>query len=66
MTTLFESETIKIYMNPAGEVFVCNKIAKTTIRIGDTYEGFIVTAGNGDGKFEPWSVNGLPAFRVHL
>ena len=60
---LFEQGNLMVYKNSSDEIFVQN--GDTTIRITPFYKsGFKITAGNGKGRLEPTSVNGLPAFQV--
>jgi hypothetical protein len=60
---LFEDSTLVVYTNGSGEIFVERKSDdKVTIRVTPDHNDLTVTAAQA--RLTPWSVNGLPAFRV--
>jgi hypothetical protein len=60
MKTLFEDETMKIYMNPTNEPFILNKKTGVTLRFDVNRHNTLVTFDNA--RVSPTSIGGLPAF----
>jgi hypothetical protein len=60
--TIYEKNGYKVEVNTSDEIFVHSQNGKVRIRISPNWDDITVTAGGN--YLEPWSKNGLPAFRV--